>query len=93
MRNQPLFEKPPAPPKPKLSKALEAHRSFRGTYAKYSPVKRIACDECINLLHEAGDKGEPPLSARHTRKSGQGALRLCHPHNALWREIDGVGRR
>ncbi|WP_020525879.1 hypothetical protein [Catelliglobosispora koreensis] len=93
MSNVPLFPKPEAPGKPKLSRSLERHRAFRGTYAKYAPVKRVACDECVNVLHEAKGVGEPPLSARHSRKSSAGTLRLCHPHNEAWREIDQVGRR
>lgn len=93
MRNEPLFAKPPTPGAPALSKALEAHRAFRGTYARYAPKGRVACDECVNVLHEAKGVGEPPLSARHSRKSGAGTLRLCHPHNEAWREIDQVGKR
>lgn len=43
-----------------LSKALETHKVHRGTYAKYAPVKRVQCDECINVLHEAKGAGQPP---------------------------------
>jgi hypothetical protein len=93
MRNVPLFPRPETTGAPKHSKGLEVHRAFRGTYAKYAPVKRVACDECVNVLHEAKGVGQPPLSARHTRKSGKGTLRLCHAHAELWREIDEVSKR
>lgn len=92
MKNEPLFAKPAVKPLA-LSKALETHRAFRGTYSAYRPQKRVACDECVNVLHEAHGVGEPPLSAKHSRRTPTGQLRLCHPHNDLWRDIDGVGKK
>jgi hypothetical protein len=59
MRNQPMVDFPKAPP-PTLSRALETHRAYAGTYSRYNPVKRIACDECVTVLHEAGGIGQPP---------------------------------
>lgn len=75
-----------------LSKALENHRGAKATYAKYAPVKRVACDECVNVLHENKGQGQPPLGARQTRRSDVGTLRICEPHAKLWRELDGVGK-
>lgn len=92
IRNQPMVEFPKAPP-PKLSEALQTHRVQVGTYSKYTPKGRIACDECVTVLHEAGGIGQPPLGARHSRRiPALGQLRLCTPHVELWRVIDGVGR-
>jgi hypothetical protein len=90
IKNQPLFAVPAAP-ELTLSKTLEKYRAWRGAYAKYSPVKRVQCDECVNVLHEAGGKGEPPRGAVMTRTSTGGNLRLCHGHGRMWRDIDGVG--
>lgn len=80
----------PKPGEPKLSKALETHKAFRGTYSAFKPIKRVACDECVNVLHEAKGVGEPPLSAKHSRRTPGGQLRLCGPHKDLWRAIDGM---
>lgn len=91
MRNVPMIQFPKAP-EPELSKALETHRAHRGTYTRYAPKKRVACDECVNILHEAQGKGEPPLSARQARNSESGRLLLCTPHAELWRAIDGIGK-
>lgn len=91
MRDIPMIGFPKAPP-PVLSRALEVHRVHVGTYARYNPVKRVACDECVNVLHEAGGVGQPPLGARYSRRTQLGQLRLCTPHTELWRDIDGVGK-
>lgn len=87
-----MFEVNPSQP-PKFSAALQPHRAHRGTYTRYTPMARVACDECVNVLHEAQGVGEPPLAARHVRRAPTGQLRLCHPHNALWRQFDGIGKR
>lgn len=92
MRNIPMVNFPKASA-PKLSKAMEVHKDFRGTYAKYAPVKRVACHECVNVLHEARGVGEPPLSARHARNFPAGRLLLCTPHKDLWEAIDGAGKK
>jgi hypothetical protein len=91
MRDIPMIAFPKAAPV-KLSKALETHRAHIGSYSRYAPVKRIACDECVNVLHEAGGIGQPPLGAKHSRRAPLGQLRLCTPHAELWRAIDGVGK-
>ncbi|HZM83803.1 MAG TPA: hypothetical protein VFC19_49425 [Candidatus Limnocylindrales bacterium] len=90
IKNQPLFD---APTKPELtlSKTLDKHKAWRGAYARYRPVKRVQCDECVNVLHEAGGKGEPPRAAVTMRTSSGGNLRLCNGHGQMWRKIDGVG--
>ncbi len=90
MKNQPLFAVPEAPALT-LSKALEKYKAWKGAYAAYGPVRRVQCDECVNVLHEAGGKGEPPRGATMTRSSSGGQLRLCTGHGQLWRKIDGVG--
>lgn len=92
MKTQPLFDVPP-PADPVLSKGLEKFRAWRGSYANYRPVKRVQCDECVNVLHEAHGVGQPPLSAVISRGSAGGALRLCRGHAALWRTVDGVGEK
>lgn len=92
MKNQPLFDAPPAP-ELKLSKALEVHKAHRGAYAAYRPVKRVQCGECVNVLHEAQGKGEPPRGAVMTRKAATGTIPLCHGHGQMWRAIDGVGEK
>ncbi len=91
MRDVPMISFPKAP-KPTLSRSLEKHRSHKGTYSAYKPVKRVACDERLNVLHEAKGVGEPPLSARQARNSPSGRLLLCTPHAELWRAIDGIGK-
>lgn len=92
MRTKPLFDVPP-PADLTMSKALEKFKAWRGSYAAYRPVKRVQCDECVNVLHEAKGVGAPPLSAAISRTSGGGTLRLCRGHAALWRAIDGIGEK
>jgi hypothetical protein len=75
-----------------LSKTLAHHKMHRGAYARYQPVKRVACHECIAVLHEAKGVGQPPLGAKHKRTTPVGVLPLCGPHNDLWRAIDGIGK-
>lgn len=82
----------PQPPPVKLSK-MHAHlKQFKATYARYRPKGRVACDECIAILHEARGVGPAPMGARMTRRGGDHTLRLCGPHAELWRDVDGVGR-
>jgi hypothetical protein len=92
MRNEPLFAAPPAP-ELTLSKALEKYKAWRGSYSSYRPVKRVQCDECVNVLYDAKGVGEPPRSAVMTRSSSGGNLRLCQGHGQMWRKIDGVGEK
>lgn len=89
MRNVPMFPAPEPPPVT-LSKTLAPHGQAKGSYARYQPKNRVACDECVVVLHEARGVGSAPMRARMTRKSDAGTLRLCSPHAGLWRELDGV---
>jgi hypothetical protein len=61
----------------------------KGHYARYRPVKRVACDECVAFLHTHKGVGPPPRGARVTRRAlGGETLRLCTGHGDLWREHD-----
>lgn len=88
MRDVPMFSVPQPPPV-KLSMAFVDLKQFKGSYAQYRPKVRVACDECIAVLHEAKGVGPVPLGARVTRRGGDRALRLCRPHAELWRAVDG----
>lgn len=82
-----------AQPEPvELSKMFAYLKKEKGSYSRYQPKARVACDECIAVLHEAGGVGPPPRGARMTRRGGDRTLRLCGAHAALWRDLDGVGR-
>lgn len=87
MRNVPLFQTPPAPPVG-LSRHFAPLAREHATYPAYKPAKRIACDECVWLLHEAGGVGEPPMSARCKRVSAGGEIRLCPRHKIAWVQAD-----
>lgn len=56
-------------------------------------MKRVACWECVNILHEADGKGEPPRTAVTVRKTPGESIPLCRGHGDLWREIDGIGEK
>lgn len=81
----------PAPPTPKLT--LSAHfANYRGkaTYAAYKVVKRVQCEECVWVLHEARGKGEPPRSGRVKRTEAGVSTVLCTGHADLWKKRDGA---
>lgn len=88
MRTDPLFAAPPVP-ELKLSSHFEARGKEKGTYAKYAPVKRVACEECVWTLHEARGVGEPPRGARVKCTSGGVSTVLCTGHAELWKKREG----
>jgi hypothetical protein len=90
-KNVPMFEVQPPPPLT-LSKIFADQREPKGMYARYRPVKRVACDECVAVLHEARGVGPAPRGARWTRRTVK-LLRLCQEHADLWRKVDGIGER
>jgi hypothetical protein len=60
----------------------------RGHYARYRPVKRVACDECVACLHVSRGVGPPPRGARVTWRALGQTLRLCTAHGELWKKRD-----
>lgn len=96
-RDVPMFADPP-PPELKLSKTLERHKLGKDekvTYSVYRVTsKRVQCDECVSVLHEAGGKGWSINGATVARKEGSGGkLLLCGGHGQLWKRRDGVGEK
>ena len=105
MTDVPMFAAPPAAPL-RLSKALAVYKvkGKPGTYAKYAAVKRDACWECVNCLHEAGGTGDPPRPATTCRTGGyvelvdaktnrpyfNDKIYLCGGHTEIWKRLDGV---
>lgn len=87
MRDVPMFSVP-NPPEPVLSKMYSHFREVKGIYNKYRPKTRVACDECIAVLHEARGVGPAPMAARVSRRGVGKPLRLCGPHAELWRKLD-----
>lgn len=94
MRNVPLFAKPEAPAL-RLSKALAKYkiRDEKGAYTAYRVKARVACWECVNVLHEADGKGEPPRGATTARTGGGERILLCGGHTELWKRLDGIGEK
>ena len=87
MKDQPLFDAPITAPL-ELSGQFELSAGQRGAYARYRPVKRVACDECVAFLHSRHGVGPLPRSARHTRRALGEMLRLCQEHTEPWRARD-----
>lgn len=76
----PLFELPdPAPPR-RAKTLREKDREARPTWSRYNPRTRVACDECITLLHESRGQGYAAQSARWRLRQGALDLVLCHAH-------------
>lgn len=94
IRNEPMFPAPAAP-ELKFSEALKKYKikDVKGTYAAYHPVKRQACWECVNVLHEADGKGEPPRTATTARTGGGERILLCSGHGEMWKKLDGIGEK
>lgn len=92
IRDVPMFDVPP-PAALTLSRLHARAKTQRGTYSAYNPKGRVACDECVAVLHEAAGKGEPPRGARVSRRTPGGQLRLCTGHAELWKTMDGIGGR
>jgi hypothetical protein len=90
MTTQPLFPVPPPAPLRRSRALATKHRAGgRPRYAGYRPVRRVQCDECVLVVHEAQGIGAATIgTARHTRTDGVGQLRLCHQHEQAWRTQD-----
>lgn len=93
IRNEPMFAAPAAP-ELKLSQALAKYKikDVKGTYSAYHPVKRVSCWECVNCLHEANGKGDPPRAATTVRTGGGERIPLRAGHAEIWRRLDGRQR-
>lgn len=84
----------PEPPRPQLilSNHFMLVRGGTVTYVAYNG-RRVQCDECVWVLHEARGVGELPRSARSKRTVTKGETKstmfLCSGHLALWRRADG----
>jgi hypothetical protein len=83
MDTLPLFAEPP---RPGVSPAKTVTRSPNPVWSKYTG-QRVACDECVILLHENHGVGALPRSARLvcTMRAAGVRLRLCTEHAALQR--------
>lgn len=95
IRNEPMFAAPPAP-ELTLSKALAERAGWKPTYAAYRVKGRVLCDECVNVLHEAKGKGEPPrgaTTARNVTGHPDKRLLLCTGHGQMWKALDGIGEK
>lgn len=91
MASMPLFELPNEPPLPR-SKTLE--RGGRPVWARYKAKTRVACDECVIVLHENKGVGAYPRAARWSRTNREvtglrGRVLLCQQHGEVWRKEDG----
>lgn len=83
----PLFAAPAAPPRP--APKLAAKSAERPSYARYAPVHRVVCDDCVRLVHQLGVLNAPvPAGARWTRRAGDDLDRLCHEHKAAREEAE-----
>lgn len=94
IRNQPLFAAPSAP-ELKLSQHLAGLKlgpTEKVTYSAYRVTsKRVQCDECVWVLHEAGGVGWSMNGATVSRKRESGGrMLLCSGHAQLWKRRDGV---
>lgn len=86
MTTPPLFDAPQPLP-PRRSRILqELDAAARPHWARYRPVRRVPCDECIAVLHEDQGVGPYAQSARWRRtQEGCRPLLLCHIHAELWK--------
>lgn len=84
----PLFDGPARKPRP-VPKLPAASGEPNPRYTKYKPVRRVACDDCIRLVHQVGFVLAPvPAGARWTRRAGNQVDRLCHEHKAAREESE-----
>lgn len=94
MDTLPMFDTPTVPPV-KSAGEPTGRRSTptkpdpaRIRWTKYRPKQRVACDDCLADLLEAG--GGPVARAARFRRQQHGADRLlCGAHMELRRELDG----
>jgi len=77
----PLFD-PPEPEALKAARTIaQSEKDGRPTWSDHT-ARRVACDECVTVLHENGGRGPLPRSARRVRavKATGERLRLCKAH-------------
>jgi hypothetical protein len=80
----------PLPQSEPVKRSTTLNRGGKPTWTKYRPAKRVACDECVLVLHENKGIGQYPRSARWSRRTpGGDAVRLCYEHAELWKKEDG----
>jgi hypothetical protein len=79
-----LFERPTPSPVTRSQTLREIDQNARPKWTAHRPKKRMPCDECILVLHEAGGVGPYARSARWRRSmTGQPTLFLCDEHKRL----------
>jgi hypothetical protein len=83
MSSTALFTLPPIPPLP-LSGHFAALAAEKGTFVALSTARRLPCDECVWVLHEAAGVGDPPRTARREYR-GSRTARLCPEHTDQWK--------
>lgn len=84
MRQPRLFNVPEGQP---LPRATGIDRTGRPKWTRIKPRNRIACDECVIVLHENHGAGPYPRAARWSRRvDGQkDGMRLCNEHADSWK--------
>lgn len=82
-----LFDVPGPGPLPRAATIFRG--GDRPRWARYKPVRRVACDECVIVLHENKGVGPAPRSARWSRTLGKQRHVLCAEHAEAWKKEDG----
>jgi hypothetical protein len=83
MSAEALFAVTPIPPLP-LSARFADLAAEKGTFTTLAGNRRLPCDECIYVLHEAAGHGDPPRTARKEYR-GSATVRLCPEHADQWK--------
>lgn len=89
----PLFEQPPEPEKPELTKwekqkAREKERQI--VYRKYNSTRKVTCHDCADLLAQGKTKGV--FNATYVRIQGSKKRFLCFQHHNEWRNNELLGK-
>lgn len=84
-RDEPLFDLPPSAGVKRAKTLRDLDRAARGSITRYRPVRRVPCDECILVLHEAGGHAPYAHAARWRATCPDTVLFLCNEHAELWR--------
>lgn len=85
-RDEPMFDLPPSGPVKRAKSLRELDRVARGQISRYRPVRRVPCDECVLVLHEADGRGPYPRAVRWRFTRGRTVLLLCNEHAELRRK-------
>ena len=77
----PLFDLPEREILTAAKTIAQSEKDGRPSWAAYTG-KRVACDECVTVLHENRGQGPHPRSARRVRtvRATGDRLRLCKAH-------------